>query len=109
MSGVEPEDSTTTVRTSTTVAKQRDLQQSDSLSKKIIRLGIEIRTQSQIVTCGRPTLVVRGNNRYLVLTCHPSDSPAPSSGVAWAGTTEVSRPHWAEQMVWVGCFPLLHI
>jgi hypothetical protein len=29
--------------------------------------------------------------------------------LTWAGTTEVSRPHWAEQMVWVGCFPLRHI
>jgi hypothetical protein len=65
-------------------------------------------------------------DQAVVLTCHPSDSPAPSpapssgvvvipqiarpsSGGAWAGTTEVSRPHWAEQMVWVGCFPLLHI
>jgi hypothetical protein len=38
-------------------------------------------------------------DQAVVLTCHPSDSPAPSSGVAWAGTTEVSRPHWAEQMV----------
>jgi hypothetical protein len=48
-------------------------------------------------------------DQAVVLTSHPSDSPAPSSGGAWAGTTEVSRPHWAEQMVWVGCFPLLHI
>jgi hypothetical protein len=48
-------------------------------------------------------------DQAVVLTCHPSDSTAPSSGVAWAGTTEVSRPHWAEQMVWVGCFLLLHI
>jgi hypothetical protein len=38
-------------------------------------------------------------DQAVVLTYHPSDSPAPSSGVAWAGTTEVSRPHWAEQMV----------
>jgi hypothetical protein len=48
-------------------------------------------------------------DQAVVLTCHPSDSPRPSSGGAWAGSTEVSRPHWAEQMVWVGCFPLLHI
>jgi hypothetical protein len=38
-------------------------------------------------------------DQAVVLTCHHSDSPAPSSGGAWAGTTEVSRPHWAEQMV----------
>jgi hypothetical protein len=35
-------------------------------------------------------------DQAVVLTSHPSDSPRPSSGVAWAGTTEVSRPHWAE-------------
>jgi hypothetical protein len=32
-------------------------------------------------------------DQAVVLTSHPSESPRPSSGGAWAGSTEVSRPH----------------